>query len=151
PKLQVSVPFTPVTGPRLLPISDGDPDGLRAALATGLKMVTDRLGVSSAHVTFAQESDMTALESAGYLTRTDQQFHFFNEGYGSYDDFLASLASRKRKALKAERRKAVADGITIDRLTGADLTEAVGDDFFAFYMDTGGRNWGRPCLSGRLV
>ncbi|BCH24910.1 GNAT family N-acetyltransferase [Mesorhizobium sp. L-8-3] len=150
PKLQVSVPFTPVTGPRLLVASDGDAGSLRAALATGLKMVTDRLGVSSAHVTFAQEADMTALDAAGYLVRNDQQFHFFNEGYGSYDDFLASLASRKRKALKAERRKAVADGITIDRLTGADITEALWDDFFAFYMDTGGRKWGRPYLNRRF-
>lgn len=150
PKLQVSVPFTPVTGPRLLVASDGNAGSLRAALATGLKMVTDRLGVSSAHVTFAQEVDMTALDAAGYLTRTDQQFHFFNDGYGSYDDFLASLASRKRKALKAERRKAMADGITIDRLTGADLTEGVWDDFFGFYMDTGGRKWGRPYLNRRF-
>ncbi len=105
------------------------------------------VGVSSAHVTFAEDGDMTALEDAGFLRRTDQQFHFFNEGYSTYDDFLATLASRKRKALKKERREALAPGITIDWLTGSDLTESAWDDFFAFYMDTGGRKWGRPYLN----
>ncbi|MGI6853121.1 GNAT family N-acetyltransferase [Mesorhizobium sp. 1B3] len=148
PKLQSSVPFTPVTGPRLL--TAGNAEANRAALAAGLKAVTDRLGVSSAHVTFVQQSDMTALEAAGYLRRADQQFHFLNDGYGSYDEFLATLASRKRKALKAERRKALADGISIEWLTGSDITEATWDDFFAFYMDTGGRKWGRPYLNRRF-
>ena len=151
PKLQVSVPFTPVTGPRLLHRRNSiDQDVLKAALASGLKAVTDRLGVSSAHVTFAQPPDMAALANAGFLRRTDQQFHFFNENYGSYEDFLSTLASRKRKALKRERREALADGITIDWLTGSDLTEFVLDDFFAFYMDTGGRKWGRPYLNRRF-
>ena len=93
---------------------------------------------------------MTALEGAGFLRRTDQQFHFFNEGFSTYDDFLATLASRKRKALKKERREALADGISIDWLTGSDLTESVWDDFFAFYMDTGGRKWGRPYLNRKF-
>ncbi len=89
-------------------------------------------------------------KSAGFLHRTDQQFHFFNEGYGSYDDFLDTLASRKRKALKKERREALADGISIDWLTGSDLTEGAWDAFFAFYMDTGGRKWGRPYLNRKF-
>ncbi|HWK66798.1 MAG TPA: GNAT family N-acetyltransferase [Rhizobiaceae bacterium] len=148
PKLQSCVPFTPATGPRLLTAANAETN--RAALAAGLKAVADRLGVSSAHVTFVQQADMDALENAGYLRRTDQQFHFVNEGYGSYDDFLSTLASRKRKALKAERRKALADGISIDWLTGSDITEAAWDDFFAFYMDTGGRKWGRPYLNRRF-
>ena len=147
PKLQCAVPFTPVTGPRLLVGKGEDPDAVRAGLAAGLKMVTDKLGVSSAHVTFAQESDVATLEAAGFLHRTDQQFHFFNEGFSTYDDFLATLASRKRKAMKKERREALADGITIDWLTGKDLTEKAWDDFFAFYMDTGSRKWGRPYLN----
>ncbi len=148
PKLQISVPFTPVTGPRLLVRRQGvDPDVVRSALAAGLKAVTENLGVSSAHVTFAQQSDVEALEQAGFLHRTDQQFHFFNHGYASYDDFLATLASRKRKALKKERREALSGGISIDWLTGSDLTERVWDDFFAFYMDTGARKWGRPYLN----
>nr|WP_245444972.1 GNAT family N-acetyltransferase [Mesorhizobium soli] len=147
PKLQASVPFTPATGPRLLAHRVADADNVRAALASGLKLVTDKIGVSSAHVTFATEDDVAALEAAGFLTRTDQQFHFFNENYSSYDDFLATLASRKRKALKKERREALAHGIEIDWLTGSDLTERVWDDFFAFYMDTGSRKWGRPYLN----
>jgi predicted N-acyltransferase len=150
PKLQVSIPFTPATGPRLLARRDLDPVATRATLAAGLKAVTDRIGASSAHVTFASEEDMRALSAAGYLHRTDQQFHFFNEGYASYDDFLASLASRKRKALKKERREALSAGISIDWLTGSDLTESVWDDFFAFYMDTGGRKWGRPYLNRKF-
>lgn len=147
PKLQCSVPFTPVTGPRLL-VSKGENEGaVRAGLAEGLKLVTDKLGVSSAHVTFANEPDVATLEAAGFLHRTDQQFHFFNEGFSSYDDFLATLASRKRKAMKKERREALVDGISIDWLTGKDITERAWDDFFAFYMDTGGRKWGRPYLN----
>jgi len=147
PKLQVSVPFTPATGPRLLVRRDLDGAPVRRALAQTLQAATAQLEASSAHVTFAAEPDITALEDAGFLHRTDQQFHFFNEGFGSYDDFLATLASRKRKALKKERREAVSAGITIDHLTGSDITEAVWDDFFAFYMDTGSRKWGRPYLN----
>jgi len=147
PKLQVAVPFTPATGPRLLVRPDASATAARAALAGGLKALCRQAGASSAHVTFAVEPDIAALRQAGFLHRTDTQFHFFNEGYGSYDDFLATLASRKRKALKRERREALAAGIEIDWLTGSDLTEAAWDDFFAFYMDTGGRKWGRPYLN----
>lgn len=147
PKLQCAVPFTPVTGPRLLVNKGEDSRAVKAGLAEGLKAVTDKLGVSSAHVTFAQQKDVGALEAAGFLHRTDQQFHFFNEGFSTYDDFLATLASRKRKAMKKERREALAHGISIDWLTGRDLTERIWDDFFAFYMDTGSRKWGRPYLN----
>lgn len=147
PKLQVSVPFTPATGPRLLVREGFDGNAVRAALANGLTALNDTLGTSSVHVTFAQGDDIDALTEAGFLHRIDQQFHFFNEGFDCYDDFLATLASRKRKALKRERREAVSSGITIEWLTGSDLTEAVWDDFFAFYMDTGSRKWGRPYLN----
>jgi len=150
PKLQASVPFTPATGPRLMVAGDQDAAATRAGLAAGLRAVTDRLGVSSAHVTFAQNADVEALEAAGYLHRTDQQFHFINEGFSTYEDFLATLASRKRKALKKERREALADGIMIEQLRGNALTEAVWDDFYAFYMDTGGRKWGRPYLNRKF-
>ncbi|HTV68852.1 MAG TPA: GNAT family N-acetyltransferase [Rhizobiaceae bacterium] len=150
PKLQACVPFTPVTGSRLLAVEGIDPAPVRAALAEGLKAVTDRLEVSSAHVTFAPVDEVETMTQAGYLRRTDQQFHFHNESYGSYDDFLASLASRKRKALKKERREALGNGITIDWLTGKDLTEKAWDDFFTFYMDTGGRKWGRPYLNRKF-
>ncbi len=150
PKLQVSIPFTPATGPRLLVSAGTDARAMRAALANGLKIVTEKLGVSSVHVTFATEADMQALAGSGFLERTDQQFHFLNRGYASYDDFLGTLASRKRKALKKERREALAAGIAIERLTGRDITERAWDDFFAFYMDTGGRKWGRPYLNRKF-
>lgn len=147
PKLQCSVPFTPATGPRLLTVAGTNAASARSALATALRSVAEGVSVSSAHVTFAPADEVDVLETAGFLRRTDQQFHFLNEGYSSYDDFLATLASRKRKALKKERREAFASGISIEWLTGRDLTEAVWDDFFAFYMDTGGRKWGRPYLN----
>ncbi len=147
PKLQASIPFTPATGPRLLTAAGTDATSTRMALAEGLKAVTDKIGLSSAHVTFANVPDMETLEAAGYLHRIDQQFHFFNEGFSTYDDFLATLASRKRKALKKERREAVVNGITIERLTGSQITEQAWDDFFAFYLDTGSRKWGRPYLN----
>ncbi|ESX11265.1 MULTISPECIES: GNAT family N-acetyltransferase [unclassified Mesorhizobium] len=150
PKLQCAVPFSPVTGPRLLVSKGEDSAIVKAGLAAGLKAVTEKLGVSSAHVTFASESDVATLEAAGFLHRTDQQFHFFNEGFSTYDDFLATLASRKRKAMKKERREALANDISIDRLTGKDLTEGAWDDFFAFYMDTGSRKWGRPYLNRKF-
>ena len=147
PKLQASVPFTPVTGPRLLVNRDWDAAAVRAALANGLRQLCDQIGVSSAHATFVSDADLGPFEQAGFLHRTDQQFHFFNDDYESYDAFLSTLASRKRKALKHERREALANDITIDWLTGSEITEKVLDDFFAFYMDTGGRKWGRPYLN----
>ena len=147
PKALCAVPFTPVTGPRLLTAANRDPEAVRAALAGGLKAMTAQLGLSSAHVNFATDADIAALEAAGYLMRTDQQFHFLNPGYGSYDDFLATLASRKRKALKKERAGALQNGIEVEWLTGSDLTEAAWDAFFDFYMDTGSRKWGRPYLT----
>jgi len=147
PKLQISVPFTPATGPRLLVAEGYEPEAIQAALAAGIKALTDQLGASSAHVTFAAQADVAVLEASGFLHREDQQFHFFNEGYTSYSDFLDALASRKRKTLRKEREAALGNGITIDWLTGKDLTERVWDDFYAFYMDTGSRKWGRPYLN----
>ncbi|CAH1648787.1 N-acetyltransferase [Hyphomicrobiales bacterium] len=147
PKLQVAAPFTPATGPRLL-VADGPrADEARTTLIAGLDALRSQTQSSSVHVTFAQEPDVSALRQAGYLERNDLQFHWQNEGFGAYDDFLATLASRKRKALKRERREALVAGITIEALSGRDLTEAVWDDFFAFYEDTGSRKWGRPYLN----
>ncbi len=147
PKLQVAVPFTPATGPRLLAASSFTPEIVRQALAGGLTALTGQLGASSAHVTFAEQADVEALEHTGFLHRTDQQFHFFNQNYSDYSGFLGELASRKRKALRKEREAALAGGIQIDWLTGSDLTEAIWDDFYTFYMDTGSRKWGRPYLN----
>lgn len=150
PKLQVAVPFTPATGPRLLVGSGDDSGARRLSLAAGIEAYLEATGVSSAHATFLTPPDREALEAAGYLIRSDQQFHFINRGYATYDDFLGTLASRKRKALKRERREATENGITIEHLTGKDLTEAAWDAFFTFYMDTGSRKWGRPYLNRRF-
>ncbi|MFG1419192.1 GNAT family N-acetyltransferase [Xanthobacter sp. V0B-10] len=146
PKVQVAVPFTPVTGRRLLLRDPADTEA-RAALAGGLKELVRLREASSAHVTFSTAEEWESLAAQGFLQRTDRQFHWTNTGYGSYDDFLGALASRKRKALKKERREALAAGITIEWLTGRDLTEEAWDAFFAFYMDTGARKWGSPYLN----
>ena len=150
PKLQVSVPFTPVTGPRLLVSEGASAPDVRAHLVAGLRALRDQTGASSIHATFLQEPDLNALTSQGFLRRDDQQFHWFNEGYGSFEDFLAALASRKRKAIRRERRDALSNGISIEWVTGKEITEAHWDAFFAFYMDTGSRKWGRPYLNRRF-
>ncbi len=150
PKLQLSIPFTPVMAPRLLYSSDRAGSAERQALAHGLRQLTKQLDISSAHATFLTDDELPFFIEAGFLHRTDQQFHFFNPGYENYSDFLDTLQSRKRKALRKERTEALSGGIEIDLLTGSDLTEAVWDDFFAFYMDTGSRKWGRPYLNRRF-
>jgi predicted N-acyltransferase len=147
PKLQASVPFTPATGPRLL-IADGtDKERIATALAGGLVGLCDATDASSVHVTFAREAEWKFLAEYGFLQRTDQQFHWHNQGYRGFEDFLATLNSRHRKAIKRERRDALASGITIHALTGSDITEDAWDAFFAFYMETGSRKWGRPYLT----
>ena len=147
PKLQASVPFTPATGPRLL-IRDGLPrDEIGPALVGGLVGLCDATQASSVHVTFAPESEWAFLAENGFLQRTDQQFHWRNAGYATFEDFLGTLNSRHRKAIRRERRDAIANGITIHALTGPDLTEDVWDAFFEFYMETGSRKWGRPYLT----
>jgi predicted N-acyltransferase len=150
PKLQVSVPFTPVTGPRILTAPGPGADDRKRMMAAGLVELTRRLGASSAHITFLPEADDALLGELGFLRRTDQQFHWTDEGYGDFEGFLGALASRKRKAVRKERREAVADGISIEWLTGRDVTEAAWDAFFQFYMDTGSRKWGRPYLNRRF-
>lgn len=147
PKLQVAVPFTPVTGPRLLARPGPQQEAVASALGDALAELTRRNGLSSAHLTFLTEAEWQMLGDKGFLQRTDQQFHWDNAGYASFDDFLTALASRKRKAIRRERRDALADGVTLHRLTGSDLTEEVWDAFFAFYMETGSRKWGRPYLT----
>jgi len=147
PKLQASVPFTPATGPRLLIRGDADREQIGTALASGLIALCGVSKASSAHVTFAREAEWKYLASHGFLQRTDQQFHWHNQGFASFDDFLATLNSRHRKAIKRERREAVAADISIHWLTGKDITEDAWDAFFAFYMETGSRKWGRPYLT----
>ena len=150
PKLQVAVPFTPVTGRRLLAPPGPNAETVRGVLGSAMVELCRMRRASSAHVTFATEEEWRLLGAQGFLQRTDQQFHWENAGYGTFDEFLEALAARKRKAIKRERREALAPGLTIHRLTGADLTEEAWDAFFAFYMDTGSRKWGRPYLTRKF-
>jgi hypothetical protein len=146
PKVQVAAPFTPATGRRLLVARDA-PAGAREALIAGLRALRKAAGASSIHVTFANAIDAEALTRAGFAPRTGEQFHFLNEGYADFEAFLAALASRKRKTIKRERRDALGDDVTIDLLTGSEIKSSHWDSFFAFYMDTGSRKWGRPYLT----
>ncbi|MXN64146.1 GNAT family N-acetyltransferase [Stappia sp. GBMRC 2046] len=147
PKLQSSVPFTPATGRRFLTAKGINRDIAIEALSNGLAQLCRRVGASSAHITFLTRQEWDALESQGYLRRTDQQFHWLNDGYSDFDEFLENLASRKRKQIRRERREAVKAGIEIEWITGSELTESHWDAFYEFYMDTGSRKWGRPYLN----
>ncbi|MEN2786856.1 GNAT family N-acetyltransferase [Sphingomonas qilianensis] len=142
PKLQIAAPFTPVPGPRLLL---RDP-AMAAPLLAAIEAVTDQHGLSSAHATFIAPDQVPLFEAAGWLIRAGTQFHWRNEGYAQFDDFLAALASRKRKAIRKERAAAV-EGLTIRHISGADITEADWDAFWVFYQDTGSRKWGKPYLT----
>lgn len=147
PKLQIAVPFTPVPGPRLLvkpgPRAYADEQLLAAAAIE----VARQGGLSSVHLTFLSAETSERLKALGFLPRVGQQFHWQNRDYSSFDDFLATLASRKRKAIRKERETAISDGIEIHCLTGREITEAHWDAMFAFYLDTGSRKWGRPYLN----
>jgi uncharacterized protein len=145
PKLQLAVPFTPVPGPRLL-VRPDMPQAYAAGLIAGIEAVADRSGLSSAHATFVDEDQIALFEDAGWLTREGTQFHWQNRDYGSFDDFLSELASRKRKAIRKERARAV-EGLTIRHVSGSEITEAHWDAFWLFYQDTGSRKWGRPYLT----
>ncbi len=150
PKLLIAVPFTPVTGPRLLVRPDQDRALIESNLIAGGLEVAKRLDLSSLNVNFPSEGEWKRLGEADFLMRTGEQFHWLNDGYGSFDDFLGALSSRKRKAVRRERRDANAEGINIVVVSGADLREQHWDTFFAFYMDTGSRKWGRPYLTRKF-
>jgi predicted N-acyltransferase len=147
PKLQVSIPFTPATGRRLLVRPGAHASIVATGLASGLAELCRLRAASSVHVTFLPEPEWRHLGECGFLQRTDQQFHWVSAGYDTFEDFLNALAARKRKAIRRERREALAPGISVHWLTGSDLTEEVWDAFFAFYMETGSRKWGRPYLT----
>lgn len=146
PKLLHAVPFTPATAPKLL-ASDA---ATRALLVAASEMLVRRNGLSTAHATFLTDRDAADFAAAGWQERRDVQFHWFNQGFGGFDDFLSSLSSRKRKTLRREREAALAAIDEVQWLTGSDLTEAAWDAFFAFYLDTGSRKWGRPYLNRRF-
>jgi predicted N-acyltransferase len=147
PKLQASVPFTPVTGPRLLIAKHADRDATFKTLLAGGIAVAKQLEASSLHITFLPEADWKEAGTLGFLQRQDQQFHWENKGYQSFDQFLGELSSSKRKNLRKERAAVREQGIEFDWLTGSDIQEQHWDRFFEFYVDTGSRKWGRPYLT----
>jgi predicted N-acyltransferase len=146
PKLQGAVPFTPVPGRRFLARPGPQEAETEKVLAQAAIALSERVGASSVHVTFLTEREWSRLGGEGFLRRSGQQFHWRNDGYKTFDDFLATLSSRKRKAIRKERADAQA-AVEIFSVAGAEITEAHWDAFFAFYMDTASRKWGRPYLN----
>ncbi|MAK99683.1 MAG: GNAT family N-acetyltransferase [Erythrobacteraceae bacterium] len=142
PKLQIAAPFTPATGPRLL----FEDEAFAAPLLRAAEQVCHEHGLSGAHATFIAPEQLALFEQAGWLIRSDLQFHWENDGYADFEGFLDSLASRKRKNLRKERAKAQGS-VEIRHLTGEDLTKEVWDAFWEFYQDTGARKWGTPYLT----
>ena len=142
PKLQIAVPFTPATGPRLL-LAD---EAYAAPLLRAAETLCAQNGLSSAHATFIEPGQRHLFERAGWLLRNDIQFHWHNRGYGSFEDFLADLSSRKRKDLRKERARAQ-EGVEIRHVSGGDLRPEHWDAFWVFYQDTGARKWGQPYLT----
>jgi hypothetical protein len=143
PKLQASVPFTPVTGPRLLARGTN----AKTMLLAAARSAVEELNASSLHVTFMPQDDWRLAGENGFLLRIDRQFHWQNRGYGSFGDFLADLSAARRKTIRKERAAVAAAGAKFEWLTGRELTETVWDDFFAGYIETGSRKWGRPYLT----
>ncbi len=142
PKLQIAAPFTPATGPRLLL---ADP-ALAGPLLRAAEQLCLQNELSSAHATFIDEAQLPLFEAAGWMPRSDIQYHWLNRGYASFDDFLAALSSRKRKDIRKERA-AAKDGVEIRVLTGAEIEPTHWDAFWHFYQDTGSRKWGTPYLT----
>lgn len=142
PKLQIAAPFSPVPGPRLL-LRD---ETLAPQIIAAAEAVVRQNGLSSAHATFVEESQLDAFRAADWLIRQGMQFHWVNNGYASFDDFLASLSSRKRRAIRKERA-AAQSAVEIEILRGSEIRAEHWDAFWVFYQDTGARKWGRPYLT----
>ncbi len=147
PKLQISIPFTPVVGRRLLTRHGKYQLEIEKCLLSASIQVAERLKLSSLHITFPAQEQWERMREMGFLQRIDQQFHWLNEEYDSFDGFLGTLSSKKRKNIKRERRAAAENSIEIEHLTGRSITEEHWDDFFSFYIDTGSRKWGTPYLT----
>ena len=151
PKLQIAVPFTPVPGPRFLVGAGDGAEARERLLLAGAVALAKQVDASSVHATFVSAPEWARIGAdRTWLQRTDQQFHWQNAGYATFDDFLASLASRKRKAVRKERAEALSAGLSIEHITGNDVTEAHWDAFFTFYVETGSRKWGNPYLNRRF-
>jgi uncharacterized protein len=147
PKLQSCVPFTPVTGRRLLLHPEADPARIEPALLGAMVELTHRLELSSVHVTFCTEAERDRGRELGLSVRSGVQYHWHNRGYTDYDDFLAALLGRKRKNLRKERREAAASGVRVRTLIGDDIKPADWDAFYEFYVSTIDRKWGSPYLT----
>jgi hypothetical protein len=150
PKLQAAIPFTPVTGPRLLVDTASDADRVRKHLLLGALELARRLEVSSLHITFMTEPDLRACRDLGLLQRTDRQFHWHNRAYARFDDFLADLSSKRRKVIRQERRAVAAADIVVERFNGAEISASHWDVFWQFYQDTSDRKWGQAYLTRRF-
>lgn len=146
PKLQIAVPHTPATGRRFL-IRPGFEESGLAALVQGAVQLTDNNHLSSLHVTFCTDAEARRAGEIGLMVRKSQQFHWRNDGYADFDDFLAGLSSRKRKNIRKERAAAQTFGGTIQTFSGDDLLPEHWDAFWTFYQDTGARKWGSPYLT----
>lgn len=147
PKLQVCIPFTPATGERILTKRTSYPDDIESHLFQKIIELTHELGVSSAHVTFLEESQWSKASVVGFLRRMDLQFHWQNEGYGSFEEFVSELTSKKRKNIRRERREVLAHNMRIDWISGSDLQEHHWDAFYEFYLETSSRKWGSAYLN----
>ncbi|MEM7619134.1 MAG: GNAT family N-acetyltransferase [Pseudomonadota bacterium] len=147
PKLQCAIPFTPATGPRLLTPANPNQKKHQKSLAAAAIQLVEKLDISSFHCTFLNEQEHTIMSEMGFLTRHSQQFHWHNNAYKTFDEFLATLSSRKRKTIRKERREAQNNNITIKWLTGSDLQENHWDHFYEFYLDTSSRKWGQAYLT----
>jgi predicted N-acyltransferase len=149
PKLQCAVPFTPVPGPRVLVHPEAPAETARVMM-TGMVEFARQSKVSSLHITFPTRAEWETLGKAGFLQRIGEQYHWENAGYGSFEDFLGALNSRKRKSIRKERREAARSGLEIRTLTGAEITARHWDAFYEFYLSTVDRKWGSAYLTRRF-
>lgn len=143
PKMLSAIPFTPATGRRLLVASSEH----ESALVSGAAQIASEMNISSVHLNFLDQAAWRRRGDEGWLLRTHKQYHWQNQGYKTFDDFLDCLSSKKRKNIRRERRDALANDLEIQRLTGAEITEAHWDAFYQFYIDTGSRKWGSAYLT----
>ena len=146
PKLQISIPFTPVSTPKLLTKDQNDID-TKVFMLQAIEDFCSEQAISSAHLTFLNEKELNTLQNKKWLIRTDQQFHWFNDNYNDFNDFLSDLSSRKRKNIKKERDEANKNGLVIETLNHKEIQEFHWDEFYKFYIDTSMRKWGQPYLN----
>ena len=146
PKLQISIPYTPVTGSRFLIDETFNYDEIMEYISSEIISICPKIEASSAHITFLTKKESQKLEKLGWLIRKDQQFHWKNNNYDTFSDFLNSLSSRKRKNIKKERLKFIDNDINIEHLTKDKISDEHWDYFYQFYIDTTTRKWGQDYL-----